>query len=163
MRIPAIRDLGHEAAAEAVGDRLSAVADTQLAEQPPRVGLHGVFGQVELAPDLTVALALAHAAQHLELALRELDTGVRGLTGGRHRRAREGVSQRGHQLGTGSVPAAVTTGATRDRGGNAARVVRGTEHDDVGLRVGRDEPPGRFNTGRDGALGTYQHDVDWLT
>jgi len=33
------------------------VGGTQLAEEPPGVGLHGVLGQVELAADLGVAAA----------------------------------------------------------------------------------------------------------
>src|ERR1700754_517837 len=77
--------LGDQPAPETVCDRLCAVADTELAEQPSRVGLDGVLGQVELAADLAVALALAHPAQDLQLALGQLDTGIGGGAGGRNR------------------------------------------------------------------------------
>ncbi|GAB2994511.1 hypothetical protein GCM10027184_56140 [Saccharothrix stipae] len=70
--------------------------------------------------------------------------------------------QRGDQLGTRGVPAQVAAGSAGDRGGDAARVVRCAEDDDVCLRVGRDESPGRFDPGRDGALGANQYDVDRL-
>src|SRR4051794_18093706 len=71
-RARAGRGSADEAAAEAEGDRLRAVVDAELAEQPPRVRLHGVLGQVQLAADGAVALALRHAGEHLQLALGQL-------------------------------------------------------------------------------------------
>ncbi len=38
------------------------------------MGLDGVLGQVEVTPDLGVALSLAHPGEHLQLALGELST-----------------------------------------------------------------------------------------
>src|SRR5438309_10065839 len=69
------RSSAHEAAAEAEGDRLRAVVDAELAEQPAGVRLDGVLGEVELAPDGGVRLALRHAGQDLQLALGELRLG----------------------------------------------------------------------------------------
>src|SRR4051812_40016838 len=77
-RVPFRGRSGHEAPTEAVCDGLGPVAHAELAEEPPRVRLHGVLRQVELAADLAVALALAHAPQHLQLTLGELHPGVRG-------------------------------------------------------------------------------------
>jgi hypothetical protein len=73
---------------------VGAVAGTQLAEQPPGVRLHGVLGDVELPPDLRVALAVRHAPQHLQLPLGEgqppLRTGrPRGAGATRSRGVRE--------------------------------------------------------------------------
>src|SRR5947207_936376 len=99
-------------AAEAVGDGLSTVAHAELAEQPAGVGLDRVLGEVELAADLAVALALAHPAQNLKLPLGELNAGVGGLARRRHRGAGEGVRQRGDQLGARRVPSQVATRAT---------------------------------------------------
>ncbi len=48
-----------EAPAEAEGDGLGAVGGGELAEQPARVGLDGVLGQVQLAADLGVGLPRA--------------------------------------------------------------------------------------------------------
>ena len=73
------------------------------------------------------------------------------------------MGQRGDQLRPGRVPAEVAAGTAGDGGGDAARVVRGAEDDDVRLGVGRDEPPGGFDTCRDRALRPDQHDVDGLT
>ncbi len=57
--------LRHEAATETVCDRLSTIADAEFTEQPPGMRLHSVLGEIQLTSDLAVALALAHAAQHL--------------------------------------------------------------------------------------------------
>src|SRR6185437_208833 len=103
-RVPLRSRSGDEASAEAVGDGLGPVAHTELAEESPGVRLHGVFRQVELAADLAVALALAHAPQHLQLTLGELDAGVGGRPGRGHRGAGQRVRERGHQLGTRGVP-----------------------------------------------------------
>ena len=65
--------------AEAGGHRVCPVAGTQLAEQPPGVGLHGVLGDEEFAADLGVALAVRHPAQHLQ-ARRSVSAGRRILT-----------------------------------------------------------------------------------
>src|SRR3954453_1715342 len=59
----------HQSPAETHGHGLRAICCPELAEQPPRVGLHGVLGQIELLADLRVAPAAAHASQHLQLAL----------------------------------------------------------------------------------------------
>ncbi|MBB5954923.1 hypothetical protein FHS29_001493 [Saccharothrix tamanrassetensis] len=141
---------------------LGAVAHAELAEQPAGVGLDGVLRQVELAPDLPVALALAHPAQHLEFPLGELDARIGRLARSGHGGARQRVRERGHQFRARGVPAEIPAGTAGDRGGDAARVVRCAEHDDVCLRVGRDESPGRFDAGRDGALGSHQHHVHRL-
>src|ERR1700712_786442 len=143
----------HETAAEALGHRLRAVGRRELAEQAPRVRLDGVLGQVELAPDLTVALALAHPAQDLHLALGEVDAGP-GLGGAALRRedvAHRGAGEGGHELGARGVPAQVAPGAAGDGGGDAARVVRRAEDDDVGTVVGRDEPAGGLGARADRA------------
>ena len=81
------------------GDGLCAVSHAELAEEPAGVRLDGVLGEVELAADLAVALALAHAAQHLQLTLGELDAGVRGRPRRGYRGAGQRVRERGHQLG----------------------------------------------------------------
>ena len=47
---------------------MRAVPRAELAEQPARMGLDGVFGKVELAADLVVGPAPAHPPQHLALA-----------------------------------------------------------------------------------------------
>jgi hypothetical protein len=146
-----------------VRDGLGAVAHAELAEQPAGVGLHGVLGQVELAADLAVALALAHPAQHLQLALGQLDTGVGRGAGGRDRGAGQGVRQRRHQLRAGRVPAEVAAGAAGDGRGDAAGVVRGTEHDHVGLRVGGHQPARRLDARGHRALGPDEHHVHGLT
>src|SRR3954452_1038735 len=83
----------HHAAAETGRDGLGAVLGAELAEQPPGVGLDGVLGQVELAADLGVALALAHAGEHLHLAHRQLDRrdlAHGGAHGGRLRAGQRG-------------------------------------------------------------------------
>ena len=79
---------GDQAAAEAQRDGLGAVVDAELAEQPAGVRLDGVLGQVEVLADLAVALALAHAGQHLELALGQLAAGRRRCGRRRGRRGR---------------------------------------------------------------------------
>src|ERR1700754_3678528 len=104
---------GDETPAEPVRNRLGAVADPELAEQPPSVGLDRVLGEVELSSDLAIALALAHAAQHLQLALGELDSGIGGCPRCGHGRARQGVRECGHQFRTRRVPTEVTLGAAR--------------------------------------------------
>src|SRR5690606_16526104 len=75
--IPALS--GNETSSEPVRHRLRPVPHAQLAEQPPGVRLHRVLGQVQLTADLPVALALAHAAQHLQLPFGQLDARVRRL------------------------------------------------------------------------------------
>src|SRR2546429_2729169 len=64
-----------QAAAEAVRHRLGPVVDSQLAEQPAGVRLHGVLGQEQLATDLAVALALRHPDQDLLLPFGQPDVG----------------------------------------------------------------------------------------
>src|SRR3954451_8242273 len=66
------RRLADEAPPEAQRNRLSPVGSTQLAEQPPSVGLHRVLREVELAADFAVALPRRHAVKHLALALGQL-------------------------------------------------------------------------------------------
>ncbi|MCO5606958.1 hypothetical protein L7F22_061149 [Adiantum nelumboides] len=166
-KCPALFVGGDETAAEALGDGLGPVGRRELAEQAAGVGLDGVLGQVELAPDLAVALALAHPAQDLHLALGEVDrrTGARRGALGRQRAVlgpHGRVGERGDQLGARGVPAQVAAGAARDRGGDAAGVVRGAEHHDVGLRVGGHEATGGLGARGHRALGPDEHDVDGL-
>src|SRR3954468_10637726 len=61
----------HQPPPEPHGDCLGPVGRTELAEQPARVGLHRVLGQVELLADLGVAATATHAAKHLQLAFGE--------------------------------------------------------------------------------------------
>src|SRR6185312_4536810 len=117
------RRSGDEAAAEAVRDGLCAVSHAQLAEEPAGVGLDCVLGEVELAADLAVALALAHAAENLQFPLGELDAGVRGGPRRGYGGAGEGVREGRNQLWAGRVPPQVAAGASRDRGRDAARIV----------------------------------------
>src|SRR6201999_3121062 len=105
----------------------------QLAEEPPGVRLHGVLGQVQLAADLAVALALTHPAQHLQLAVGQLHARVGRLPRGRYRGAGQRVGERGDELRAGRVPPQVPARTAGDGGCDAARVVRGAEHDDVRL------------------------------
>lgn len=72
------------------------------------------------------------------------------------------MCQRGDQLGTRSVPAQVTARPTGDGGGDAAGVVRGSEDDDVGLRVGSHQPAGGLHPGGHSTLRPDQDDVDGL-
>jgi hypothetical protein len=53
-------------------DRLHAVAQAQLGEDPRDVGLHGRLGEEQLARDLDVRAPAGDEEQHLELALGEL-------------------------------------------------------------------------------------------
>jgi hypothetical protein len=64
---------GNETTAHAVRHGVSAVADSQLPEQPPGVCLNGVLRQMQFPPDLAVAQTSGHTAQHLKLALGQLD------------------------------------------------------------------------------------------
>src|SRR5947209_16688571 len=60
---------GHQATPEAVSNSLRPIPHAELAEQPAGVSLDSVLRQVQLPPDLAVALTLAHSAENLELAL----------------------------------------------------------------------------------------------
>ena len=64
---------GDQAGPEAGGHGVGPVARAELAEQPPGVGLHRVLRHEQLPADLGVALAVGHAAQHLQLALGQVD------------------------------------------------------------------------------------------
>src|SRR3954451_2019423 len=102
-----------ERPAIAEGDGVSAVGGAELAEEPSRVRLDGVLGQVQLAADLGVRATPGHPGEALELALGQ---GGGHAFDGRSWAAREGVSAAaaverlahcGHQLLTRGVLAQV--------------------------------------------------------
>src|SRR5436309_14597153 len=64
--------LANETPPEPQGDSLGPVGSPELAEQPSRMCLDGVLGQIALPADLTVALAGRHAVEHLALPLGQL-------------------------------------------------------------------------------------------
>src|SRR6476469_6199596 len=154
------QSLGDEPSPEPVRHGLSTIPNAQLPEQPASVRLDRVLRQVELAPDLPVALAHRHPAKHLQFAVGELDTGVGRLAGRRHRGRGQRVRERGHQLRAGRVPPEVATSTARDGRRDAARVVRGAEHDDVGRRVRRHQASSCLDARGNRTLCADQNHID---
>jgi hypothetical protein len=158
----AVKVSGHQATPESVGDGLGPVSHAQFSEEPAGMRFHGVLGQIQLSPDLSIALPLAHSPQNLQFSLGELDARIGRWAGSRYGSAGQCVRERRNKFWARGIPAEVTTGTTRDRSGNAARVVRCTEDDDVGLWMSGHKPPSSLHASRYRTLRSDQDDINRL-
>jgi hypothetical protein len=151
----------HEPAAEAVRHGLRPVVDPQLAEQPAGVRLHGVLGQEQLPTDLTVALALGHPYQYLQLAGGQPDVGLALPVRARAAKLDAGqrVRQRRADLRVRGVPTQVAASTAGNRRHNVGGVVGSPKDKNASSWVTGYQAPGQHDAGVDGPLGADQNHV----
>jgi len=94
----------HETPAEAQRHRLRSVVHAHLAKETAGMSLDRVLGQVQLPANGTVALALAHAAEHLEFTLGQRRGGrCRGVTDRLETRVRRRILHARHSVRNGGA------------------------------------------------------------